>query len=654
MRYSLGSVLALSLAGLQFIAILFVVTTSYWTSERAMLEHARGLLNDASTAAIEHTKRFLDPAREAAEFSSKMIENGIIDPNDPDALELFLFQNLQIEPQLSGIYFGDPDGNFTYVMRSDGAGPYRTKSIDVDDAERTIELIWRTDTTNVVERQFDPTDLYEHRERQWYKDAVASKTSVWTRPYIFFSSQQPGITVASPVISESGTVIGVVGVDIEIANISEFLSDLSIGKQGVALIVNENGDVVAHPNFNDITEQGNDGSVALVSVANIDDPNTRAAFSGFDGSFDLTTGQVHSEFKYQDDAYMALLEPISGLQLPWMISVFAPEDDFIQGIKDNRRRNIWIAAFISLLTALFGVTLAELILKPVRAFAVRTSLVSQGEVPADDPLPSTYRELSDANRTLISEIAQRRELDSKVQDLNRELSHASRINMLGQMATGLAHELSQPLTAISQNVDTAISVAKQNENPQKELLTILSELDEQAHQGGDIIRSLRGFVRKETHSTEPFDLKILVSETIRLMRRDFENHDVEINQDIPDLPSVIGNRVEIAQVLTNLMRNALDAMVDCKTLQKKIAIAAKPDSDHVEISVTDNGPGIDPEITLFKQFQTGKEDGLGLGLTISRSIVEANDGKMWYDPDAPEGTRFVFTIPTKSKDTANT
>ncbi len=645
MRYSLGFVLALSLSGLQFLAILVVVSTSYVTSERAMLTHARGLLSEASSAAIDHTKRFLEPARDAAELSSRIIENEIVDPNNPQTLEQFLFQLVQGAPHISGTYFGDLEGNFTYVMRSDGPGPFRTKFISVADDARTIELVWRTEDAQIVAREFDPADTYDHRTRQWYIDAVAKGESIWTSPYIFFSSQQPGISVASPVTKADGNIVGVVGVDIEISDISMFLSELAVGTEGVALILNENGDVIAHPQFDSVTAQNSGGPVSLVSVSEIDDPTTRAAFADFDGIIDLSVGAVQSEFEFDGDAYMALLEPISDQNLPWVISVFAPENDFIQDIKDNRKRNVWIAAFVSLLTAAVGVTLAELILKPVRAFAVRTSLVSQGEVPASALPPKTYKELRDANQTLINEIAQRRVLDAKVQDLNRELSHASRINMMGQMATGLAHELSQPLTAISQNVDTAISIAKQDDAPQAELLTILSELDEQAHQGGDIIRSLRGFAKKDVHGKDPIDLDDLLSQTYRLMRRDFETYDVEVERKIPALLHVAGNRIEFAQVLTNLMRNALDAMIAAQTNAKKISISARQVGDKVEVEVADTGPGVDPNVTLFKQFQTSKEDGLGLGLTISRAIVEANGGRLWYDPDINGVTRFLFTVP---------
>ena len=183
-----------------------------------------------------------------------------------------------------------------------------------------------------------------------------------------------------------------------------------------------------------------------------------------------------------------------------------------QDIKDNRRRNIWLAAIISFVTGLAGLALAEVILRPVRAFAVRTALVSQGEMSASEPLPRTYKELKKANETLIDEIAQRRDADAKVLELNRDLAHFSRVNLMGQMAAGLAHELSQPLTAISQNVDAAITTAKQQENAHTDLLDILAELDDQAHLGGDILRALRGFVRKDQGVMTQFNFNELLGQ----------------------------------------------------------------------------------------------------------------------------------------------
>jgi C4-dicarboxylate-specific signal transduction histidine kinase len=645
MKLSLGFILALSLAGLQFLAILTVVSTSYFTSEKALLEQARDLLADAGTNVSDSSQRFLKPARDAAELTSKMLETGIVVDTDEAAIESYLFQHLQIEPDLSGLYYGDELGNFVYVMRSQGPGPFRTKFVTMNGTERTTELIWRAPNFSEIERALDPTDAFDARMRPWYQAASDQLTSVWTAPYIFFSSQSPGISVASPVLSETGEVRGVVGADIEISAISNFLSELSIGEHGTALILNENGDVIAHPDLSKIKMKNDDGTVGFVRIDEIDDPAARAAFAEFTSKTDFTEqSETQAEFQLSRDRYVSLLKPFPSSELPWTIAIYAPENDFTKGIKDNRLRNIWIAAAISLITAVAGLALAELILRPVRAFAVRTALVSQGEVSAAEPLPRTYRELSRANMTLIDEIAQRRDADAKILELNRELSHFSRVNLMGQMATGLAHELSQPLTAITQNVDAAITTAAQEAAPNKELLGILSELDDQAHRGGDIIRALRGFVRKDEGLPAPFDFNELLAQTQSLLHREAEVHEINMIFQAPELPTVIGNRVQIAQVLLNLVRNSIDAISQANSPTRDIIISASRKANFLEVCVDDTGPGVDPEVTLFKQFETSKSDGMGLGLSICRRIVETNGGRLWHDAKTNDKTRFCFTL----------
>jgi C4-dicarboxylate-specific signal transduction histidine kinase len=648
MRYSLGFVLAFSLAGLQFLAIITVVSASYVSSQRAMLKLADGLMEDAGANAAELTTRFLEPAKEINDQVSFILNSNVISANNPIELEKYFFQILRTSPQLSGINYGDELGNFVFVMKGETPGSYRTKLITIEGDSRTVEFIWRSDDYAVIERSFDPNDRYDARTRPWYIQASTLGTQIWTAPYIFFSSQQPGVTVASPVMAHDGTLNGVVGIDLDIADISLFLSDLTIGETGAAFILSDDGRVIAHPDPARIRTQNEDGTLGFIGINDFSDPIVRAAFARFASTDVQPEGVQKSQFEFYEDRYMTLLQPIPGIDLPWNIAVFAAEGDFIQGISDNRRRNIWIAAVISVITAIVGITLAEFILRPVRAFAVRTALVSQGEVSTSAPLPRTYQELRKANKTLIGEIAQRRISDSKVHDLSRELSHSSRVNVMGQMATGLAHELSQPLTAITQNLDTAISIAKSARNPDIELLSILAEIDEQAHQGGDVIRALRGFVRKDDGIPEPFDISELTAQTCRLMRNEFDNAGVIIKTDLDGLPLAFGIRVQIAQTIINLLRNAVDAMVTAQSPVKTISITAVPLAKDIEVHVSDTGPGVSKDVTLFKQFQTSKSDGLGLGLSISRTIVETNGGRLWQDTNAPE-TRFCFTLPLDTR-----
>ncbi len=765
MRYSLGLWLALCLAGLQLVAVTIVVLSSYFTSERVLLDHARSLLSDVGTNTTEHSKGFLNPARGAAELAARLAENKIVSSENRQQLEQLLFQQLQTAPQFAGVFYGDEAGNFVYVNRSENTGPFRSKIITHDLGVRKTELIWRGTDFSVLSLRADPSDTYDLRVRPWYQSARTQLKSIWTDPYIFFTSQRPGITIASPVIAEDGSVQGVIGVDIEISAISDFLGQLKIGENGTALIINRNGDVIAHPRSELLKAQNEDGTFRFVSITEIADPVAQMAFRSMSLNDTLAVEQqTYAEFVYGNDAYVSLVMPVISTELPWTIAVYAPERDFIGAIKENRFRNVWIAVVVAFVTGLAGLLIANALSQPVRAFSVRAALISQGEVDASEPLPKTYKELDLANQAMTQQIKKRKEsereygltfdmasrgmvqmdphtgaflrvnkkfadilgyepedllgmnavdlthpedptIDWNIEDesiddhainlekkcirkggeivwvkinaiivrdsegkplhavatvdeitearaaeqqiskLNRDLSHLARADLLGQMAAGLAHELNQPLTAITQNVDAALLTVSDVTDTDKELVEILSDLDQQAHRAGDIIKALRSFARKGEEWKEPFDLRELIRQSIRLVTAETTEHGITITTEVDDIPEVVGIRVQIAQVIVNLLRNAIESIADSGDNQRQVTLQVSALAEEVEVVVEDSGAGVANEIDLFGQFETTKSDGMGLGLSICRSIVEAGGGKMWHDAAYENGARFCFTVP---------
>lgn len=765
MKLSLGMILALCLAGLQFVAITVVVFSSFLTSEKVLLEHARHLLSDVGTNTIEHSKGFLKPAKGAAELATRLAESQVIASDNFPQLEKLLFQQLQISPQFAGVFYGDEAGNFVYVMRSKGPGPFRTKIVRNYGDTRTTDLIWRDNTYAVLSDLQDPSDTFDPRTRLWYQTAREKLTSIWTDPYIFFTSQTPGITAASPVFDRLGDLQGVVGVDIGIEAISEFLSRLNIGDSGNAMILNRNGDVIAHPNKDLIRTRNDDGTFRFVNIREIGDPVAQTAFGQLSQADEISVArEMSSRFNHGGSTYVSTVMPVISEELPWTIAVYAPEADFTGEIKDNRTQNVWIAAMIAVFSGVFGLILANFIHKPVRAFAVRSSLVSQGEVSAADPLPKTYRELERANETLVQAIAERKKSETefgrtfdlasrgmaqveaksgklirvngkfadmlgyddleildltmhgishpddavagfffedgghkrseylhekrllrkdgsviwvsenvivirddrgkshhavvtidditerkaaerKIQQLNRDLSHSSRVNVMGQMATSLAHELNQPLLAITQNMDSALYTMKDKSGDPDELKDILEETDRHAHRAGDIIKALRGFVKKDGVEKAQFNFEELMEQTLHLVRSEAKEHGISIRTDARGLDLVYGSRVQIAQVLLNLLRNAIEAIGDSDVTERVVWLAGENTTSGVTISVTDTGPGFDPGAKLFEQFETTKEDGMGLGLSICRSIVEQHGGKLWCQKDSIGHAQFSFTLP---------
>lgn len=647
MRQSLAFILMLSLAGLQFLAILVFVLTSYLTSERAMLTQAQEMMSQAGLNASDRTRLFLKPAGDIAEQTARLISVGVIAPDDPAGLERLLTEKVLTEAYVSGAYYGDQAGNFVFVMRSDGPGPLRTKLVSRDGDARETELRWRDASYQIVASELDPADTFDPRARPWYGAALEDRSLIWTDPYVFFSSGKPGVTAAAPVLSSDGVPLGVVGVDIEIDDVSAFLAELKVSARSTVMIMDDAGQVIAHPDKDQLLVVEDD-RLRLAGVMEMADPIAKKAF----GQFDLATtwasqSERRTELSYDGASHLALLSPITGIEVPWMIGVHAPKVDFVSAILENRRRNIWIAALVSLTTAIVGLLLADRILRPVRAFAVRTSLVSQGEVSADTPLPTTYRELKRANETLIDEIAQRRESEAKQAELSRQLFQYSRIDTLGQLATGLAHELSQPITALTQNVDAALSLAQKQEPPNEALMKILDELDEQAHRGGDIIAALRGLVQKDGGEATVFDMHQLLDQAARILHHEADIQEVAIHLPEDAGSDVRANRVQIAQVLVNLMQNAIDAMDHCD--DKEIRISTKRRGKMLEVRVDDAGPGVDPELSLFKRFETTKSKGHGIGLSLSKTMIEANGGHIWYDTSYAPRSRFCFTVPLASE-----
>lgn len=770
MKTSLGLVLAFCLAGLQFVAILVIMSSSYLTSERVLLDHARSLLSDVGINTIAHSKGFLAPAQGAAELAARIAENRIVASENQVLLEQLLFQQIQTATNISGLFYGDERGNFVFVNRSEEPAPYRSKIITYNGEARETELIWRDRDYTVVQRQMDPADKFDPRKRPWYELASQERTTVWTDPYIFFSSQNPGITIAAPVIADSGELQGVVGVDIEISALSEFLSELKIGENGTAMIVNQNGDVIAHPQQSLLKTADTDGTFRFSGIDEIDDPIAREALgvlSGMDTVF--VEEEQYSEFSYNGAGFVATIMPTMSTALPWTITVYAPMSDFVGAIVSNRTRTTWIAIIVSIFTGVIGLILANYINRPVRAFAVRAALVSQGEIDPAEPMPRTYKELERANTTLTQEIMQRKKaereygqtfelssrgmvqispetgrflrvnakfasimgyeveelLQMKVDDLlapddpfnfeetlnetlnsgnnsverryrrkdgeavwvringimirdndgapmhivatinditksqnsqkqieklNRDLSHLARGELISQMAAGLAHELNQPLTAITQNADAALTTVEANGESNAELRQILSDLEEQAHRAADIIKALRSFARKGEEWRSTFDLDALIEQSLHLVMAEASEHGVDIEHNSGAVPFVLGMRTQIAQVIVNLLRNAIEAMTDTDEKRKKIWIGSTLEGRFVKIMVEDSGPGVKPDLNLFSQFETTKADGMGLGLSICRSIVEAGGGQIWHEASDNGGARFCFTVPVAQND----
>ena len=251
---------------------------------------------------------------------------------------------------------------------------------------------------------------------------------------------------------------------------------------------------------------------------------------------------------------------------------------------------------------------------------------------------------------VIRDITSRRKAEAQARKHQAELAHVARVSLAGEMAAGLAHELSQPLTAITAYARGCLRMLAGPASEPALLHEGLGEVVQQSERAGDVLDRLREFVRGGEYRRVVTEVKPLIDAAVSLTRMDAEQQAVAVAARIePGLPAVLADRIQIEQVLLNLLRNAMDAMEGAHTERRSIVVTARRKSRHaIEVAVADSGPGIAAEVTeaIFEPFVTTKPRGMGMGLSISHSIVESHGGSLRVTPNLPSGAIFVFDLPT--------
>lgn len=242
----------------------------------------------------------------------------------------------------------------------------------------------------------------------------------------------------------------------------------------------------------------------------------------------------------------------------------------------------------------------------------------------------------------------RPEMKAKAQadDLRTALELTSRQAALGEFATGIGHEVNQPLTAIDQYLSAAKIALEKDGHDQETLTSLLTKAAEQCERAGGVIRSLRRFVRGGPVIHDDVDMAHLIDETIAVSFLESERDRLSVTLARSDEAIFgSGDKIQLQQVIHNLLRNAVDATADRQN--PKIEIGLKKDGPYVHVSVRDNGHGIAPQTAdqVFDRFYSSKSNGLGIGLALAKTVIEAHDGQIWLEDSSENGSIFCFKIP---------
>jgi two-component system sensor kinase FixL len=239
--------------------------------------------------------------------------------------------------------------------------------------------------------------------------------------------------------------------------------------------------------------------------------------------------------------------------------------------------------------------------------------------------------------------------EQELQQIRNRMAHMDRLNVMGEMATGIAHELNQPLTAIATYAQASSRLLDTTIKNTDDLSHSLNQINEQAQRAGEVIRRLRAMVTKQVHSRQRVNLRELILEAIELSKTDSRTQNISIEASFTDIEVIVEiDSVQIQQVILNLIRNALDAMEDANMKKNKhLIIKVEKNTEFVHIAIIDNGPGLQniDASDIFNPFTSTKKHGMGIGLAICRSIIIAHEGNLQFNSENKTGTEFYFTLP---------
>ena len=255
---------------------------------------------------------------------------------------------------------------------------------------------------------------------------------------------------------------------------------------------------------------------------------------------------------------------------------------------------------------------------------------------------------------VLMDITAAKQAEEALQEAQASLAHVARVTALGELTASIAHEVNQPLAAIVTNGDAGLRWLNREVPQLDEVRSAIERMIDSATHAGEVIARLRALSRKSTSEKIRLDINEVVDEVLALIRREISVHQVWVRLDLASsLPSVFGDRVQLQQVILNLLVNSIQAMALVDDRRRELLIRSRVhNSEQVLVEVRDSGIGIDPEHVgqLFIAFFTTKADGMGMGLSICRSIIEAHGGRIWASPNAGPGTIFQFTLPALRAD----
>jgi adenylate cyclase len=359
----------LAFAALLIATVFIIVSYAYRQNSATVLQISDNLIQQVSDAVIEKTTNYLSPAVLMAQASARIpgVDAFALVENPP--LEAYGMELLALYPQLDAFFIGNEQGDFIFTKRF-ADGSIGTQEIDRSLATPLRTWTYRDTAGNVTEVAITDDFTYDPRQRPWYEGAKTTGQAYWTDIYIFFTDQTPGITAAYPVYNGQGNLVSVIGIDVALSDLSFFLETLHVGDNGLAFIINRQGQIVAYPQIGLATAEGE--SFRPLHISEVDNSWVTAAYDTYQ------MGQK-SQFTIENSGqrYIASFTPLSpDLGKDWYIGVVVPEDDFVGSIKRTNQISLLMSLAILIIAIIIAIFVSRSISRPIVQLAEETQKIA--------------------------------------------------------------------------------------------------------------------------------------------------------------------------------------------------------------------------------------------------------------------------------------
>jgi len=397
----------------QLVSVALILGWYFYSIRSELGSLTRQRAEEAVLQSIAATEDYFKPAEAVAEAGQLLLSDHILGLDRPDLLERYFLGQLRQRPRLAGLYVGNPAGEFFYVMRSNekGEGGTRTKVIRNGPHGREVELTWRGPDYAIVRSEQDPADTYDPRERGWYRSAVERRGRAWTEPYIFFTSRKPGITLAAVIVGKGGAFEAVLGVDMEMNEISRHLAETSLLKGKSVYISTSDAKVIAHSSANVVLQDSAAGDKALRF-------RTISELPGIEGQLGERVRKKLSEpigglsaNVWEADAngqgYFVAVGRMSNIDWPWQLVVTVPSAQQLESSSGTTLILIGVIGLAASFACAVGYVMSRAVGAPIAQLLANAQLARNGNIELMKDVNTSSREIGEVNK-IIKEFAMQR------------------------------------------------------------------------------------------------------------------------------------------------------------------------------------------------------------------------------------------------------